>query len=71
MLGRKFDKLVKKFDAKSKNTENIPESLKRPILNVLIGFKESADPGQYKNGAKKLYRNISERGTMSLKSANR
>ena len=53
MLGRKFDKLVKKFDAKSKNTENIPESLKRPILNVLIGFKESADPGQYKNGAKK------------------
>lgn len=54
MLGRKFDKLVKKFDAKSKNTENIPESLKRPILNVLIGFKESADPGQYKNGAKKI-----------------
>lgn len=53
MLGRKFDKLVKKFDAKSKNTENIPESLKRPILNVLIGFKESADPGQYKNGDKK------------------
>lgn len=53
MLGRKFDKLVKKFDAKAKNTENIPESLKRPILNVLIGFKESADPGQYKNGAKK------------------
>ena len=53
MLGRKFDKLVKKFDAKSKNTENIPESLKRPILDVLIGFKESADPGQYKNGAKK------------------
>lgn len=53
MLGKKFDKLVKKFDAKSKNTENIPESLKRPILNVLIGFKESADPGQYKNGAKK------------------
>lgn len=53
MLARKFDKLVKKFDAKSKNTENIPESLKRPILNVLIGFKESADPGQYKNGAKK------------------
>ena len=53
MLGRKFDKLVKKFDAKSKNTENIPESLKRPILNVLIGFKESADPGQYKNGGKK------------------
>lgn len=53
MLGRKFDKLAKKFDAKSKNTENIPESLKRPILNVLIGFKESADPGQYKNGAKK------------------
>ncbi len=53
MLGRKFDKLVKKFDAKTKNTENIPESLKRPILNVLIGFKESADPGQYKNGAKK------------------
>lgn len=53
MLGRKFDKLVKKFDAKSKNTENIPESLKKPILNVLIGFKESADPGQYKNGAKK------------------
>ncbi len=53
MLGRKFDKLVKKFDAKSKNTENIPESLKRPILDVLIGFKESADPGQYKNGGKK------------------
>ena len=53
MLGRKFDKLAKKFDAKSKNTENIPESLKRPILNVLIGFKESADPGQYKNGGKK------------------
>lgn len=53
MLGRKFDKLAKKFDAKSKNTENIPESLKRPILDVLIGFKESADPGQYKNGAKK------------------
>lgn len=53
MLGRKFDKLVKKFDAKTKNTENIPESLKRPILNVLIGFKESADPGQYKNGGKK------------------
>lgn len=53
MLGKKFDKLVKKFDAKSKNTENIPESLKRPILDVLIGFKESADPGQYKNGAKK------------------
>lgn len=53
MLGRKFDKLVKKFDAKSKNTENIPESLKRPILNVLIGFKESADPGQYKNGNEK------------------
>lgn len=53
MLGRKFDKLVKKFDAKSKNTENIPESLKRPILNVLIGFKEAADPGQYKNGGKK------------------
>ena len=53
MLGRKFDKLVKKFDAKSKNTENIPESLKQPILNVLIGFKESADPRQYKNGAKK------------------
>lgn len=53
MLGKKFDKLSKKFDAKSKNTENIPESLKRPILNVLIGFKESADPGQYKNGAKK------------------
>lgn len=53
MLGKKFDKLVKKFDAKTKNTENIPESLKRPILNVLIGFKESADPGQYKNGAKK------------------
>lgn len=53
MLGRKFDKLVKKFDAKSKNTENIPESLKRPILNVLIGFKESADPGQYKNGNQK------------------
>lgn len=53
MLGRKFDKLVKKFDAKSKNTENIPESLKRPILNVLIGFKESADPGQYKNGSEK------------------
>lgn len=53
MLGRKFDKLVKKFDAKSKNTENIPESLKRPILNVLIGFKESADPGRYKNGGKK------------------
>lgn len=53
MLGRKFDKLVKKFDAKLKNTENIPESLKRPILNVLIGFKESADPGQYKNGGKK------------------
>lgn len=53
MLGKKFDKLVKKFDAKSKNTENIPESLKRPILNVLIGFKESADPGQYKNGGKK------------------
>lgn len=53
MLGKKFDKLVKKFDAKAKNTENIPESLKRPILNVLIGFKESADPGQYKNGAKK------------------
>lgn len=53
MLGKKFDKLVKKFDAKSKNTENIPESLKRPILNVLIGFKESADTGQYKNGAKK------------------
>lgn len=53
MLGKKFDKLVKKFDAKSKNTENIPESLKRPILNVLIGFKESADPGQYKNGNKK------------------
>lgn len=53
MLGKKFDKLAKKFDAKSKNTENIPESLKRPILNVLIGFKESADPGQYKNGAKK------------------
>lgn len=71
MLGRKFDKLVKKFDAKSKNTENIPESLKRPILNVLIGFKESADPGQYKNGGKKLYRNISEHGTMSLKLVNR
>ena len=53
MLGRKFDKLAKKFDAKSKNTENIPESLKRPILNVLIGFKESADPGQYKNGNQK------------------
>lgn len=53
MLGKKFDKLAKKFDAKSKNTENIPESLKRPILNVLIGFKESADPGQYKNGGKK------------------
>lgn len=53
MLGKKFDKLVKKFDAKTKNTENIPESLKRPILDVLIGFKESADPGQYKNGAKK------------------
>lgn len=53
MLGKKFDKLVKKFDAKSKNTENIPESLKRPILNVLIGFKESADPGQYKNGNEK------------------
>lgn len=53
MLGKKFDKLVKKFDAKSKNTENIPESLKRPILDVLIGFKESADPGQYKNGGKK------------------
>lgn len=53
MLGKKFDKLVKKFDAKSKNTEHIPESLKRPILNVLIGFKESADPGQYKNGGKK------------------
>ena len=53
MLGRKFDKLAKKFDAKSKNTENIPESLKRPILDVLIGFKESADPGQYKNGSKK------------------
>lgn len=53
MLGRQFDKLVKKFDAKSKNTENIPESLKRPILNVLIGFKESADPGQYKNGNQK------------------
>ena len=53
MLGKKFDKLVKKFDAKAKNTENIPESLKRPILNVLIGFKESADPGQYKNGGKK------------------
>ena len=53
MLGKKFDKLVKKFDAKVKNTENIPESLKRPILNVLIGFKESADPGQYKNGGKK------------------
>jgi hypothetical protein len=53
MLGRKFDKLVKKFDAKAKNTENIPESLKRPILNVLIGFKESADPGQYKNGNQK------------------
>lgn len=53
MLGRKFDKLVKKFDAKSKNTENIPESLKRPILDVLIGFKESADPGQYKNGGQK------------------
>lgn len=53
MLGKKFDKLVKKFDAKSKNTENIPESLKRPILNVLIGFKESADPGQYKNGNQK------------------
>ena len=53
MLGKKFDKLVKKFDAKAKNTENIPESLKRPILDVLIGFKESADPGQYKNGAKK------------------
>lgn len=53
MLGRKFDKLVKKFDAKSKNTENIPESLKRPILDVLIGFKESADPGQYKNGNQK------------------
>ena len=53
MLGKKFDKLVKKFDAKTKNTENIPESLKRPILNVLIGFKESADPGQYKNGGKK------------------
>lgn len=53
MLSRKFDKLVKKFDAKSKNTENIPESLKRPILDVLIGFKESADPGQYKNGGQK------------------
>ena len=53
MLGKKFDKLVKKFDAKSKNTENIPESLKRPILDVLIGFKESADPGQYKNGNQK------------------
>lgn len=53
MLGKKFDKLVKKFDAKAKNTENIPESLKRPILNVLIGFKEAADPGQYKNGGKK------------------
>lgn len=53
MLGRKFDKLAKKFDAKSKNTENIPESLKRPILDVLIGFKESADPGQYKNGNQK------------------
>lgn len=53
MLGRKFDKLIKKFDAKSKNTENIPESLKRPILDVLIGFKESADPGQYKNGNQK------------------
>lgn len=53
MLGRKFDKLVKKFDAKSKNTENIPESLKRPILDVLKGFKEAADPGQYKNGGKK------------------
>lgn len=53
MLGKKFDKLVKKFDAKAKNTENIPESLKRPILDVLIGFKESADPGQYKNGGKK------------------
>ena len=53
MLGKKFDKLAKKFDVKSKNTENIPESLKRPILNVLIGFKESADPGQYKNGGKK------------------
>lgn len=53
MLGKKFDKLVKKFDAKSKNTEHIPESLKRPILNVLIGFKESADPGQYKNGNQK------------------
>lgn len=53
MLGRKFDKLVKKFDAKSKNTENIPEALKSPILNVLIGFRESADPGQYKNGGKK------------------
>lgn len=53
MLGRKFDKLAKKFDAKSKNTENIPESLKRPILDVLIGFKESADPGQYKNGSEK------------------
>jgi len=53
MLGKKFDKLVKKFDAKAKNTENIPESLKRSILNVLIGFKESADPGQYKNGGKK------------------
>lgn len=69
MLGRKFDKLVKKFDAKSKNTENIPESLKRPILNVLIGFKESADPGQYKNGAKKtipkyfgVWNNVAEIG---------
>ena len=44
---------LKSLMLRSKNTENIPESLKRPILNVLIGFKESADPGQYKNGGKK------------------
>ena len=50
-LGRKLDSLTKRLDGKANKNEYIPETLKKPLLDVLELFK--ADPGQYKNGRQK------------------
>ena len=53
LLGKMLDRLTKRMDGKAHNNEYIPESLKQPVLSVLSGFREFADPGIYKNGKQK------------------
>lgn len=67
-LGRMCDRLTKKLDGKAKNNEYIPDSLKRPVLDVLSCFtaepiskdeKHSDTPGYF--GEWKNLREIGER----------